>query len=235
MGAEGQYDVVVTNPDTQVSPPLVGGWLALASRIYLDPTVFTLDGSGFVQQWTDLSGNAIHFTEPAVGRGPSTATALGGKPSLHFNAATNAFVQNTSFSGPSAAEVTCVRANSSGQQALWQFGPNLTEWSPFSDGQIYEDFGSTVRYGPIAPGTSLTAAHVYSCDTAAGSWHLRINNTVINTQGTNTVGWTGTARLAIGAGTYNGDYGAFMLMPRVFTTTERGIVVPSLKTFYSIP
>jgi hypothetical protein len=92
-----------------------------------------------------------------------------------------------------------------------------------------------VRYGPFAPGTSLNTAHIYSCDSATNNWNCRINNTLVNNQATNTVGWFSTPRIGSGGTHLDGDVGFIGQMPRVFTTTERGIVVPSLKTFYSIP
>jgi len=238
LGSEAQFDVVVTNPDTQVSPPLVGGWLALAFQWWLDPNVFTLDGGGSVLQWTDLTGNGHHFLQQAVNRGPLPASGITSKPSLHFRQANNDTLQAGSFTGPTSGETFFARINSGSVSTytLWTIGTSGSgEFSPFSDGNIYEDYGSTVRYGPIAPGTSLNAAHIYSCDSATNNWNLRINNVLVNHQAANTVGYFATPDLGLGGTHLDGDLGYGGQMPRVFTTTERGIVVSSLKTFYSIP
>ena len=59
----------------------------------------------------------------------------------------------------------------------------------YSNGLIYENFGTTARKNAITPGVTMTAWHIYTVRSASAAYDMRQNGgTTIFTTGTNTVG-----------------------------------------------
>lgn len=125
-----------------------------------------------LQQWLEL---------PPVAVGPLTASEI--------------FVQLVNeYDTPTAANNT----------GIWTLGPaatNLVSHYPFSDGVIYEAFGTTVRKTVGNPSTLLTDRNVYNVASAPGEHTTRLNGTTLFTTATNAVAW---ASLPVFGRSYDG-------------------------------
>lgn len=84
----------------------------------------------------------------------------------------------------------------SGNGGLWEFGTDASDTHfPFSDNNIYDDFGTTVRKTVGNPTPSLAAVRLYEVVSAAGEWTARLDGAQIFTTATNTVGWSASSAL----------------------------------------
>lgn len=76
---------------------------------------------------------------------------------------------------------------------FWNFGSSgNSNYFPFSDGVIYDDFGSTVRKTVGNPTPSLANWHIYSARSAANLWKANLDGVELFSTATNTVGFKGT-------------------------------------------
>lgn len=150
-----------------------------------------------VKTWQDQSGNGFHATQSTSGSRP-LAHADGG---VTFDGADDYLVPGNIAGGSSAVTMVCVcQIDTDPPLAEAQSGPPLGDFGtdtipdhyPWINGSIFYDFGSTVRKGAGNPATALTGRHTLAVVSAAGSWRLYIDNTLVFTTGTNTVG-IGTA------------------------------------------
>jgi hypothetical protein len=79
-----------------------------------------------------------------------------------------------------------------GTSGLWTFNPDGVSQAthyPYSDGNIYESFGTTARKTVGNPTPSLAAWRLYNISSASGAYTVRLDGTQIFTTGTNTVGF----------------------------------------------
>jgi autotransporter-associated beta strand protein len=89
----------ISNGTVRLEPSLIGSpvpgmlyWLDAA-----DLATLTLDASNRVSQWSDKSGNSLHFLQALAARRPLlVANALGSKPVLRFDGVTNRLVLGNS-------------------------------------------------------------------------------------------------------------------------------------------
>jgi hypothetical protein len=72
---------------------------------------------------------------------------------------------------------------------------------PFTDGVVYDGFGSTVRKTTGNPTAALDSWHIVSIHTRAGGYDLYLNGTIHFTTATNTVGWSTSPNLFFGQNT----------------------------------
>jgi hypothetical protein len=70
------------------------------------------------------------------------------------------------------------------------------EFEPFGDSKIYQDFGSTVRYGSIAVPSSFASWQIYVYRAESGRWRCYQGGGVAaKDSGTNTVAWSASPTL----------------------------------------
>ena len=122
---------------------------------------------------------------------------------------------------------------------FWTFTTNVTDRShfPYTDGIIYDSFGSTTRQTVGNPSTSLAQWNIYNVTSVAGEWTARLNNTQIFTTGTNTVAvdWCllGSSSQAPGTNIYlNGWIAEFFVFGAVLTSSQRTDMYNYLNTEY---
>lgn len=85
------------------------------------------------------------------------------------------------------------------ETGIWAFGSSgLGAHYPFSDGKIYDDFGSTTRKAINDPGIALDTWRVYEVISTSSEWTALIDGSQIHTTGTNTVGWPSSGQTALG-------------------------------------
>jgi len=96
---------------------------------------------------------------------------------------------------------------------------------PFTDGVVYDGFGSTTRKTTGNPTVALTTWHIVSMHSKSASYEMWINGTLHYSTGINTVGWAGVgaARLFHGQATsyFDGKVAEVFLMSNFGDTTSR--------------
>ncbi len=182
-------------------------WLPVSAISQSDNTV--------IATWNDQSGNARNATGSNVaGDRPKYRTAGGPTSGAHVELCPDLahspryFTLPNFLTGFTSAEATIILqlltdpAVTSGANG----GPPFGNWGSattggvynFSDGKIYDEFGTNTRKTTNDPTTNLTTWHVFNVRSASANYTWSINgattgNDFFNT-GTNTVGW-GTAPL----------------------------------------
>lgn len=168
--------------------PAVGAALALrGDDVVLD--------SGRVATWTDRSGNGRHYTQSTAGQRPTIDT-LGGQPAL-------VFVVLAADADPPAANA---------RTGLWQFSTvTLGTHYPYTDGVVYDQFGTSVRKTTGNPTPSLAALRLYEVITTPDEWTNRIDGVQHYTTPTNAVEWRASATSIGGSIDASGSAGVLHL------------------------
>jgi hypothetical protein len=188
-----------------------------------------------VSTWSDSSGQGNDGTASLTVRPLYRTGIVNGKPVVRFDGVNDvlnlpnsfsAFTAGTAFvvvkivTDPPTAEI---------RTGLWRFGAGITSHHyPYTDGTIYDAFGSTVRKTTGNPTPALTNWHVYEVVSKTNEWTSRINGTQHFTTATNTVGWTTTPQLG-GQSSVNlycqGDIAEFLLYDNDIGSTARVFVI----------
>lgn len=236
--SDGSFDVVVLNPDGG-SGTLAAAYQVIEANTALVSDVYVADGSK-IGTWTDQSGHGNDYVSTGAGAGASyNATGINGHPSFTFDTVAKN-VTKSSYSGPSAAEVFIVQkcaATGVAHGTVNMSTDVTTGFIPFSDGNIYDGTGSTVRKAAGPPGITITAGHLYQVKSVASSWSCSYNtNAAVFSTGTNTVGWPST--MVVGSNTAAaamGEIGAVVIFGRALSTLEHNTVRNFLMAKFSIP
>lgn len=237
--------------DTSFSPSLLSGL-----QYWFDAGQLTgLSNNDPVPQMTDFSGNARHFvagTSPDT-KGQYKTNQVNGLPSLRFTHDGNATTQtNTTYTGPNfltsytEGEVFVVikaaadpaTSNLKGSYALFGTDINVAHY-PFTDGTIYDDFGSNVRKNTGNPATNLASWNLYNISTKANSWVNRINGTQFYSTTSNTVAWSTAPQFGGNANTdgdsgFDGDIAEVIFYNRVLNSSERSNVRNYISAKYGV-
>lgn len=173
-----------------------------------DAATFTYSSGVVVSQWNDKSGNNNHAAQATVGRQPTRSTAqINGKAAVRFPGGSAHYFEIANFaSGFTAGEVFLVfktdadPASGSNPSGLWQFTSDTANAHvPFTDGNVYDHWGTTARKSTGNPTASFTSWRLYNVRSASGAWSNHIDGTQHYSTATNTVGFGSAAHL-LGAG-----------------------------------
>lgn len=161
---------------------------------------------------TDSSGNAFTLTQTGGNRATLAAADLNSLNTLRFTAANSqryplsASIMNGLSEGSVHFVYKLVSATANTGFLNMGTSGSDNHW-PFSDGNIYTDFGSTVRKSCGTPTGSLASYRIISVYSAAGAWSLYVDGgtggsgggtSPLSSTGTNTVAWPG-AGIQLGA------------------------------------
>jgi hypothetical protein len=105
-----------------------------------------------------------------------------------------------------------------------EFSASSASHEPYSDGNIYSGFGSTLRKTIPAPG-GITSWHRSVIRSDSGAWNYWKGGVQVFTTGTNTVGLGTTPKLGLSISSagnyyYQGRIAEIVVVPRYITTTE---------------
>jgi hypothetical protein len=196
-----------------------------------------------VGTWADSSGNGRDATQGTAGAKPTYKTGIqNGLPIVRFDGGD--FLSLPDFlTGYSAGECFGVLklvndpptpTDSSAGAPFGNFGSDsLANHYPYTDGTVYEDFGSTARKTTGNPTPSLASFHKLNMISASGEWTINLNGTQHYTTASNTVGWSTApliGRSTSGAFTYGlvGDIAELVLFSRKVTSGERSDMIAYL-------
>jgi hypothetical protein len=202
-----------------------------------------------VGAWDDASGNDDHYTQATAGSRPAFKTGIvNGLPVVRFDGASDYLAGPNHLSALTAATAFVVvkidndPPGAADQSGLWDMdAASDAAHYPFTDGNVYDGWGSTARKSTGNPTLSLSAAfRVYGVVSASGAWTSYVDGTQHYTTGTNTVGF-GTApefgRSFNGAATYyylDGDVAEVIVYDSALGTTDRQSVEGYLATKYGL-
>lgn len=220
-------------PDPPVTSGLVGYYSARA-------VVGVADGAALTS-WADLSGvgnNTASATGTPVWEATTGQT---GGPAVLFSTTDTYFTLPNLLAGAAAGEVfVTAKSNNAGvQTSWWKFGTEAgspLNHYPFSTGNYYDDFGSTVRRGPITPTLGIVSWRRLNQWSAAGDWASLLDEVSQFTDASNTVAWAAAPALG-GKGfmdaAANIRYGCVLVYNRKLTAPERAATAAWLAAYPS--
>jgi len=228
---------------TTFDPTTISGLkLWVAARFFTDK-----QDSDQVATWADKSGQGNDLTQSTAGARPLyKQNIIGGKPALLFDAVNDFLTIPNFLSGFTAGEIFIVVKRrvetpaSSAVSGFWEFGTSsfATNW-PFTDNNVYDDWGTTVRKSTGNPTPLLADPNVYNVSSASGAWTSRFNGTQHFTTGSNTVGFTTTPSLGRSQVTgldifFDGWFAEALIFDNVLSGGDRTTVTDALKAIYGI-
>lgn len=222
-----------------------GGALVAGYRVYHDSTnagSITSSG-GVVSQWNDLSGNGWHLTASGTEKPATGVDTIGGLNALTFDGTDDRmFWVSNPLAGATAGTMYIVSkntvANTSANAApVCGLGTNGDDWYSFSDGTVYNGFGSSARHTTNTP-SDLRIANVSTFIAAASDWRWYRDGASQFSTATNTIAWGSNAIVGFGTGAsshYSGKIAAIVLYPSAHGTTDQQTNEAFLKAKFSTP
>lgn len=232
-------------PDPRILPGRLAGcamWLRADAGV-------SLDGTNGVSSWKDLSSGGHDGSQTTTLRRPRTSTSgINGQPTILFDASAAGSEQYLSLAGSlslSSAHALLVAKNTnaipsgSSRSGLWRMGSSgatATQF-PFTDGKLYDDFGSNARYNEGTPVATVTNAYLYEVRAIAGSWTSFMNGTSQFTNAANTVAWSSSLEIggnsAVGA-FFDGHVAELAIYDHVLSDAERTLLLAYFNNRYQI-
>lgn len=260
---DGSSSVVATGQsDSPPSVAIAGSSVVVAAPGVWDPTTVSglklwaaarlitgLSDSDPVTTWSDQSGQGNDLSQSTTGNKPLYKTNIvNGRPAILFDGVDDYFTLANVLSGASAGEVFIVikaaadPAVSSAKSGIWNMdgeGTNACHY-PFTDGNIYDAWGSTARKSTGNPTPSLASWRIYNISSAAGAWTSRIDGVQHYTTATNTFSsfsgspYLGRSASLFGDVYFNGHIAEILIFNEVLSAGDRTYVLNGLADIYGI-
>lgn len=205
--------------------------------LWLDAWGFgNLNDGDAISTWTDRSGRGNNATSTSTQRPTFKTNIVNGKPIARFDGVDDRFVL-PSFASLTAGEIFLVikcrlDPNVDGKTGIWSMNANsgvsLSHF-PFTDGNIYESWGSTVRKTVGNPTPSLASWRVYNVFSASNDYGVNLDNSSLFTTATNTVGFSATEYIGVSTGVpgtqwLDGDVAAVAMYDNKLASDDRTLV-----------
>ena len=150
-----------------------------------------------IDRWTDLSGRGNDATQSGAARPTIAENTLDTRKTITFNGTSQYFALPNIFAGHSAGScyyvIKCTNDPNADnlKTGLHHFGTDFLNSSHFTwtDGDIYEAFGTSARKSPVDPTPALTSWRIYHVCSASNDWAMYLDGVSILSTGTNTVGF----------------------------------------------
>lgn len=197
-----------------------------------------------IARWADASGGGRHFTK-ATSNQPLLATSfLNGYDAVNFDGWPSSkwlIGPTLSLTAGTGFLVVKADANDSGN-GLWHFG-DLTAnvHYTYSDGNLYESFGTNARKNTGNPTPNVSAWHVYEVVAATNDWRVYFDGTLHYSTASNTVYFPSAGQLpnlggSIDPGNFSlaGYIAEFILYDSALGTTDRQSVEAYLAGKYGL-
>lgn len=196
-----------------------------------------------IATWEDASSAAVDATQASSGNRPTYQTnELNGLPIVRFDG--NDVFEIGDLSALTEGEVFIVikldadPATAGSTSGLWHLGSDTTTTHfPYTDGTIYDGFGTTARKTTVNPTPALTSWRIYNVWSAASDWASNLDGSSLYTTATNTVGFPADARLganSVGIIYLDGDIAAFILYDHKLSAGTRSDVLGYLQDKYAL-
>jgi len=125
------------------------------------------------------------------------------------------------------------------RSGLWKFGNDPTTKNthyPYTDSNVYEEFGSTVRKNTGNPTPSLADWRLYCVEAKDGLWRSSFDDVDFFITSSNTLGWSTTHYLGRSLEEYYlwGKWAECVILGRIPTVDDRSALVASLLWKYGL-
>ncbi len=199
--------------------------------------------------WRDKSGNGRHHRNSTGTERPTYKTGVqNGLPAILFDGTDDNLIPIVGLDTLTAATLLMVAKLQNDPPAVGSKTGLLeytnaalkTAW-PWTDGVIYQAFGTNTRKTTVNPTPSLAVFNVSGVVTASGEYTTYLNGTQTFTTATNTVGWSTAANSRVGKslgapiGFLDGWIGEILVYDSVLSTTNRQLVEAYLKAKWGTP
>lgn len=153
----------------------------------------TYDGSNYVTAWADQASGGPTWTV----NGTPDYEATGGsnsQPTVRFNSNSTEWLSSTNVNCGAGVRAFIVNKRDADPPAggtdiggLWNHGAANLVSVPYTDGIVYDGFGSTARKTTVNPSSSMASWNIYDVRSTASGWWNWLNGTRLYTTATNTV------------------------------------------------
>lgn len=236
-GLDDDYALVDSISGGGFSPTQITGlWTWLAA----DAITGSSNGAT-LNQWNDQSGNDRHAV---LGAGTPTyqTNVVNGLPVVRFNGTDSYYTLPSMAALTAGTAFVVIKRNldppiDGNKTGLWTMGTDTqpTAW-PWTDGIIYEEFGTTARKTTVNPTPSLASWRLYMVRSAANDWSSYLDGTSLFSTGTNTVGFPSAPRLGAHTATFlfDGDIAEFLLYSTAVSAADRDSIEAYLAAKYGL-
>jgi hypothetical protein len=180
---------------------------------------------------TDQSGEGNDFTAAGAARPTFKAGIVNDKAVYRFDGTNDVLTGPDFASGFTAGEVFVVvkidtdPPGGNEQTGLWDFASNTANAAhfPFTDGTIYDDWGSSDRKTTANPASALTDFRLYNVRSANNAWSNHLDGTQLHSDTSHTVGFAATPLIGQSPATFflDGDIAEFVMCSSVQSAPER--------------
>jgi hypothetical protein len=197
-----------------------------------------------VSTWEDSGSGNRDGTAAGSARPTYKTGILNGLPIVRFDGLTNVLTLGDD-SALTAAEVFIVIKTDAdppadgAQSGIWEFGTTgaLASHYTWTDGNIYEGFGTDTRKTVGNPTPALTSWRTYSVYSAANDWQAFLDGLSIFSTGTNTVAFSTATTLGAGVAVAyrtDGDIAEFIMYDRKLSAAVRTKVWTYINDKYAL-
>ena len=212
-------------------PASIGGL-----RLWLEADVgVTVNSNGFT--WADQSGNSYNATQGTGANQPAwVASQLNGRPVVHFSGSQSLTLLNV-LSGAAQGEIFAVVRSSAAPNTtncLWAWGGASGSVYPYSNGTVYDDFGTNTWVSLGKPPVDLTQYQLYNISSSSSEWTQRFNGLASYDRLGNTVSFRTNPSLGTGNGNFTGDIAEIIVYNAVLTPAQRDTIGTYLGNKYNL-
>src|SRR5438270_3152056 len=197
-----------------------------------------VSGGNVISAWLDNSGKNNNAVQGSGGLQPTlAANALNGRPVVHFNGNQYLTLPNL-MNGAGAGEIFMVvkSATDGGYRRMMRFGASGNGSAyPWVDGNVYEDFGSTVQYLLGNPPQALNQYHIYNVSSKTNEWVARFDGLEEHRETSNTVAFSANPLIGhSNSENFAGDMAEIIIYDHVLTPAERKATENYLGSKYAL-
>lgn len=223
-------------------PVSAGTWtpssLGSTLKVWLESdsgTGTTIDGAT-IGTWNDKTSNANNCSSAGATAITNQTNEINGLQVVRFDGDSayctlpNNFSSLTEIQAFIVVRLVVDPPTDDVKTGFWDFSTAVSNAHvPYSDGTIYDSFGSTSRFGTVNPTPALTSWRMYSVTSKSGEWTSYLDGTQLYTTASNTVGITTSPKLGRSLTTYylNGDIAFLAICSPVITGTN----LSNMKTY----
>ena len=196
--------------------------------------------TGYIVTWYDQSTNGYNFTTSTqADQATIVLNCFGNIPGVNFD--TDKYDRATILSGTTASSYFQVAQNINDPSTGAGSAPflrhnSLAAYYTYTDGVIYDDWGTNSRHTTGDPTTSLTNLVLYSTFAGASDWRSYINNTSFYSTGTNTVAYSGGLKMGYSTTGVNAKMKVAegLIYSSLLSDGDRNGISGNISSFYSI-
>jgi len=191
-----------------------------------------------VSNWLDESARNNNAFQAFASQQPLLiSNALNGRPVVHFSGGEYFRLPNFMNAATEGEIFMVVRSGGIGNHRLADFGASqYGSVYPWSDGLLYDDFGSTVQYGLGYPPIDIGQYRIYNTSSKTNNWSVRFDGIERFHETTNTVGFNTNPLLGrCRSENFLGDIAEAIIFDRALTPGERDRVDVYLAAKYLLP